>query len=141
MASRPWTEYLAQVPGAEYFMQLKRPQDITYLDYLRYRKVHSSQQNTCDQEWINIVLEALRTSGNQSLKQEYSRLDRAWRRDAAQYAAFWSDIRAEENKQADERLDEERTIFLKRNVVQQLNITVEDYTRRTEENGMCIIDI
>lgn len=141
MASRPWTECLAQVPGAEYFRQLKRPQDITYLDYLRYRKVQSFQRNICDQEWINTVLETLRSSGNRSLEQEHSRLARAWRRDAAQYDAFWAGLRADENKQAEERLDGERTLFLKRNVVEQLNITVEDYTRRTEENGMCIIDI
>ncbi|KAF9089120.1 hypothetical protein BGX27_002551, partial [Mortierella sp. AM989] len=135
MTGRSWTECFAQVPGAEYFMQLKRPQDITYQDYFRYRKVQSSQREACDQEWINTVLETLRRSGNRSLEQEYSRLDRSWRRDAAQYDAFWSDLRAKEIKREEEHLDEERTLFLKRNVVQQLNTTIGDYTRRTEENA------
>lgn len=117
MANRPWSACLLQVPGAEYFKQLKRPPDIAYLDYVRYRRVQSADQDTCDQEWINAVLVALRTSGNQSLGQEYSRLDGAWRRGAAQHKAFRSGLHAEENKQTDEHLDAERTLFLKQNVV------------------------
>jgi len=118
-----WTSFLARVPGAEYFMQLKRPQDIS-LDYLRYCRARSSQKDTYNGAWTNTILPTLRESGHRLLEQEYVRLDRAWRSQAPQIEAFWSSLRAEEIERADTLLNEERILHLKRNAVEQLTITL-----------------
>jgi hypothetical protein len=109
-------------------MQLKRPQDIVYLDYLRYCQASSSQKDTFNGIWRNTILPALRTSGHLLLEQEYIRLDRAWRRDVAQIEAFWSSLRADEIEQAGKLLNEERMLHLKRETVEQLNMTVAEQT-------------
>ncbi|KAF9933692.1 hypothetical protein FBU30_004700 [Linnemannia zychae] len=129
-----WSECLSRVPGANYFMQLKMPQEITYLDYLRCCQVSSSQKNAFNRTWAGTILPILGASDNPILKQEHKRFNGEWKNDAAKIELFWSDLRAGEIQKADILLNQERMLHLKRNTVEQLNLTVEDYTRRTEES-------
>ncbi|KAG0328915.1 hypothetical protein BG004_002443, partial [Podila humilis] len=115
-------------------MGLKRPRDINYLDYLRYCRVNTSQKKAYNTEWIAKILPSLRESGLDILEHEYNRLDRAWKRDAAQIETFWSSLRSEEIEQADTLLNDERMLHLKQNAVEQLNVAVDYYTARTERS-------
>ncbi|KAF9908655.1 hypothetical protein BX616_000068 [Lobosporangium transversale] len=133
----PWTSFLGHVPGADYFKQLKRPHEIRYLDYLKFCNVHSEDMRKYDSHWRNVILRALQNSGCAILEQEYSRLDKEWKKDVSEREQFWRELRINEIEQDDARFNKELMDSVKRNAVDQLNMTYKDFTWKLDaEFGM-----
>ena len=73
------------------------------------------------------MLPTLQRSGRIMLEQD-SRLDKEWRQDATEREQFWRELRISEIEQDDAQFNKELVHNVKRNAVDQLNMTYKDFT-------------
>jgi len=130
-AIRTWQKAVSHVPGAEYFKSLKRPRDVNHLDYFRYCQVKCSKKDEWHKTWLEVVLPSFKGSGIPILEQEHNRLSKEWRKSTDETKAFWTELETAELKEREELVDKRRMVHLKEQVVEQINMTVEDYTHKT----------
>lgn len=96
--SPAWRTCVKNLPHAQYFVNEKRPQDFDHLAFLLYVKPSSNLRREITNQWLHVVIPALKTSTLSELQQAGSRLTNEWTSQEHDRDAFWLKVTADEEQ-------------------------------------------
>ncbi|KAG0371464.1 hypothetical protein BGX24_001629 [Mortierella sp. AD032] len=96
--SPAWRTCVKNLPHAQYFINEKRPQDFDHIAFLLYVKPSSKLRREITNQWLHVVIPALKTSTLSELQQAGSRLTNEWTSQEHDRDAFWLKVTADEEQ-------------------------------------------
>lgn len=130
--TKRWQQEFSSIKEWQYFDRLTDPINIAHCKYFEFCSPLSTDKPILHRRWANVILPVVENSRHQNLKQQYKRLQREWRDEAAT-ESFWAQIEDNELKEAQKRNERKHRISLEENAIDQLDSAFDYFSKKTRK--------